>query len=53
MQIPLYDSDRNSLYDLFESIQDQIGNLIELTAKIKQIDLMQAMKDQLEAAVKK
>ena len=38
MQIPLYDSERNSIYDLFEGIQHMIGDLIEITAKIKQVD---------------
>jgi hypothetical protein len=35
VQIPLFDSDRNAFYDSFESIQNHIGDLIELTAKIK------------------
>lgn len=38
IQIPLNDNDRNGLYDMFDGISDQIGDLIELTAKIKQID---------------
>ena len=38
VSISLFDSDRNAFYDLFENIQNHIGDLIELTAKIKQID---------------
>jgi hypothetical protein len=38
VQIPLFDSDRNGFYDLFDGMQDHIGDLIQLSAKIKQVD---------------
>ncbi len=49
ISVPLFDNDRNLLYEQFESISDlvsqsstitlKIGDLIELTSKIKQVDI--------------